>query len=422
MPNQVPYRLLAVALAVLSGLVGAAPAGAANQQVQVQDNFFTAASTAVKPGESVTWALSGAGSPHNVSFDDGLFTLPNPPGNPWTPQTVTRTFATPGPTGSYRYYCQVHGGPGGQGMSGIVYVNETGTVPVFAPVASFTVTPGVAAVGETVTLNASATTQPNGLITEHLWDLDGNGSFETNTGTTRTTSLTPSSAGARTIALRVTDGLDQTSQTTRPLVVTNRPTAQFTVSPAPAQVGQAVSFDAGASSDVDGTIANYEWDLDGNGSFETGPSETATATRTYASAATLTIRLRVTDNVGVGGTTTQSLRIDPPPPPPPPPPPVETPPAVVPPPPPAAAAACSTLSGAARAACMQKSCSTLTGTKRASCISKSCRYLTGAKRAACVQTSCRYVAKSKRAACGRTSCRFLTATRRKACLRTYRKP
>ena len=35
------------------------------------------------------------------------------------------------------------------------------------------------------------------------------------------------------------------------------------------QTGQQVSFNGSASSDPDGTIAKYEWDLDGNGTYET---------------------------------------------------------------------------------------------------------------------------------------------------------
>ena len=47
-----------------------------------------------------------------------------------------------------------------------------------------------------------------------------------------------------------------------------RPVAAFTISPNPAKPGQTVTFNASASTDPDGTIANYEWDLDGNGTFE----------------------------------------------------------------------------------------------------------------------------------------------------------
>ena len=56
------------------------------------------------------------------------------------------------------------------------------------------------------------------------------------------------------------------------------PTASFTVTPNPAQTGQTVTFNGSASTDPDGTIAKYEWDLDGNGTYETNTGTTPTAT------------------------------------------------------------------------------------------------------------------------------------------------
>jgi hypothetical protein len=71
-----------------------------------------------------------------------------------------------------------------------------------------------------------------------------------------------------------------------------------------------VAFDGSASSDPDGTIAKYEWDLDGNGSFETSTGTTASASRIYTAAATLTVGLRVTDNDAAATTTTRSLVVN----------------------------------------------------------------------------------------------------------------
>ena len=51
--------------------------------------------------------------------------------------------------------------------------------------------------------------------------------------------------------------------------------------PNPAVVGQTVTFNGSGSSDPDGTITKYEWDLDGNGTYETNSGTTATTTKAY---------------------------------------------------------------------------------------------------------------------------------------------
>jgi plastocyanin len=112
---------LPVAIVVVSALL-AAPAHAANQTVTVGSgcaNTFTQAAVTVLLGESVTW--NNQCGFHNVHFDDGSFVQPSPPQSaPWT---VSRTFTN---TGTFRYYCEVHGGPNGTGMSGTVTVNPSG--------------------------------------------------------------------------------------------------------------------------------------------------------------------------------------------------------------------------------------------------------------------------------------------------------
>ena len=70
------------------------------------------------------------------------------------------------------------------------------------------------------------------------------------------------------------------------------PTASFTVSPNPATAGQSVTFNGSASSDPDGTIAKYEWDLDGDGTLETDTGSNPQASRSYGSAGNVTVKLR----------------------------------------------------------------------------------------------------------------------------------
>jgi plastocyanin len=69
----------------------------------------------------------------------------------------------------------------------------------------------------------------------------------------------------------------------------------FGVSPAAPKAGQPVSFTYTGSADPDGTLTSWQWDLDGDGSFET-TTPTGAASNTYATPGTLTVRMRVIDD------------------------------------------------------------------------------------------------------------------------------
>ena len=81
------------------------------------------------------------------------------------------------------------------------------------------------------------------------------------------------------------------------------PTASFTVSPSDPEPDQEVTFDAGDSSDPDGSIASYEWDL-GDGSSATGQ----TVTNRYESGE-YTVTLTVTDGEGATASRTRSITV-----------------------------------------------------------------------------------------------------------------
>jgi PKD domain-containing protein len=94
-------------------------------------------------------------------------------------------------------------------------------------------------------------------------------------------------------------------------VVTNRaPVAALTAAPAVVAAGRQVSFDASGSSDPERLQLRYAWDLDGNGSFETGGGTTPTVTRTYPGTTTLNARVRVTDPHGASGVASTVVRVD----------------------------------------------------------------------------------------------------------------
>jgi PKD repeat protein len=146
-----------------------------------------------------------------------------------------------------------------------------------------------------VSFDASASSSPNGSITRYEWDLDGNGSFETDIGSTPTTSKTYPAAGTVAVGLRVTDDHGATGVATVNVTVNAPPVPSFVFQPETPLRGEPVTF-VSTSQDPDGRIASYEWDLDNDGQFNDGNGQTATYT--FPTAGVKTVRLRVVDNLG----------------------------------------------------------------------------------------------------------------------------
>ena len=71
------------------------------------------------------------------------------------------------------------------------------------------------------------------MITNYKWDLDGNGSFETDTGTTPSTSRSYSAAGNVIATLRVTDNDGATSDASRTVTIAGQGSGARSTTPAP---------------------------------------------------------------------------------------------------------------------------------------------------------------------------------------------
>lgn len=111
------FLRLALVLLLSPGVLSAATV-----EVTVQNFSFSPNVVNIQVGDTVRWrSVSGV---HNVAADDNSFRS----GPPTTGFTYEFTFNTPG---SFRYFCEPHGGPDGVGMSGIV--NVQGTAPPAGP-------------------------------------------------------------------------------------------------------------------------------------------------------------------------------------------------------------------------------------------------------------------------------------------------
>jgi PKD repeat protein len=135
------------------------------------------------------------------------------------------------------------------------------------PKASFTWTPSIPKVGETITFNASASKPNGGVIVDYSWDF-GDGQIAHGMIVIHTYS----GPGTYTVTLNVTDsnGLWDAEQKQVKVVQPHGPKAYLKAVPETATVGESIKFDASASlSGWNGThimpITEYRWNFgDGN--------------------------------------------------------------------------------------------------------------------------------------------------------------
>ncbi|HSD77099.1 MAG TPA: PKD domain-containing protein, partial [Solirubrobacteraceae bacterium] len=134
------------------------------------------------------------------------------------------------------------------------------------PTASFTARPLSPRTGDVVDFDASASSDPDGTVGTYQWDFDGNGTWDL-TSSAPTTPHVYSRSGTYQVRLRVTDDLGARAVATVPVTVLNRPPAAAFGPPAPAVRGAPAHFDASASADPDGAIAQYRWDWNADGTY-----------------------------------------------------------------------------------------------------------------------------------------------------------
>jgi PKD repeat protein len=177
------------------------------------------------------------------------------------------------------------------------------------PTASFSFLPSNPSVDEVVTFDASASSDPDGSIVEYRWDLDNDSVFDV-TGTEPTTTHSFSELGNHRVTLEVVDDQDATGDMAMVLAVggNQRPTASFTFSPDYPDAGESTSFDASESEDPDGTIVEYRWDFDSDGTVDHTSVE-PTASHTFTEEGAFTVVLTVVDDEGATGQTNRTVYV-----------------------------------------------------------------------------------------------------------------
>jgi PKD repeat protein len=156
--------------------------------------------------------------------------------------------------------------------------------------------------GDKVNFDGSTSAaSPGSSVVKYGWDFDSDGVIDVEG---QKTSYTYTKSGQYIVTLRVTDDLGEMDTDTCILTVLNRPpTASFTFSPSDPSIQDTIHF-IDRSTDIDGTVVSWYWEFgDGATSTENNP------THTYADKGVYTVRLTVTDNEGVKGMISMSIRI-----------------------------------------------------------------------------------------------------------------
>lgn len=83
----------------------------------------------------------------------------------------------------------------------------------------------------------------------------------------------------------------------------------FLIDPPTPLTNETVTFDASPVFDPDGTIDTYDWDFDGDGTFEVTGSTSPTETRTFTDAGDHEVTVRATDDSGLTGLFTRRITV-----------------------------------------------------------------------------------------------------------------
>ncbi|ESP86882.1 PKD domain-containing protein [Candidatus Halobonum tyrrellensis] len=322
-----------VALALVLSVVGPVGTAAAAQGLVVTQS---PSSATVAPGETVEVtttvnvdALDTVGAGLAVDLPDGWSITESTstgiaqqqrnewiwfdPSNVTGDQTTTYTVAVPEDADSGEYDITATGlvTKNGQEMETV----ETTTLTVERPETNAPPSADAgddltAAEGETVTLDASGSTDPDGDDLSYDWSVvdDAGTGVTLSDGAAAAPTFTAPDVSAETtltFEVSVSDGVASDTDT---VTVTVTPVnAAPTVSldgPSSAQAGDSVEFTAAASDD--GSVESYDWTFgDGDGADDAGSS----VTHAFDSAGEYTVGVTVTDDEGATATATQTVSV-----------------------------------------------------------------------------------------------------------------
>lgn len=267
------------------------PAGTSSPfAIQVGENRFPVASFTVNPpsgGTDTTFSFDasassdpdGSISAYDWDFGDGTT---------GTGRIVTHTFTA---LGSFRVVLKVTDNQNAVDRHNLDLRIDQQTNQ--APEARFMLSPKEGDPSTTFRFNATPSRDPDGTIQTYSWDF-GDGA------TARGPIVEHKYIAPNIYTAKLTviddDGMESTIEKNvdvRGASSGTAPVAQFTVTPTSGDLNTVFALDASASSDPDGTIVEYKWNM-GDGSQRQGQ----TTQHKFVSRGTYSIKLTVTDNSG----------------------------------------------------------------------------------------------------------------------------
>ncbi len=174
--------------------------------------------------------------------------------------------------------------------------SETTVTASTPSAADFTFTPSGATAP--VTIRFTPTPAANMVVERYEWDFDGNGTIDVTDTVGRNQSRTFSTPGTFAVSLKTTDSSGRTETQVRNIVIGNAPPV-VTVSAIPTNGSAPLSVDFRATATDSNGVASFEWDFNGDGTYDRTINGTSgNTTFVYTTIGNFQPRLRVTDTLG----------------------------------------------------------------------------------------------------------------------------
>ncbi len=165
--------------------------------------------------------------------------------------------------------------------------------------------------GEVAILRGTAS-DPDGLVALYEWDFTDDGTYDWSNASTGVAQHVYDTAGNYTARFRATDNIGDFSTATISVEVRPKPANLRPI----ADAGDDVTVEQGdpvefvmAGFDPDGIIVLYEWDYDGDGTFDEESPTSLTTYHIYIDPGTYTATLRVTDDDDAWSTDSRTITV-----------------------------------------------------------------------------------------------------------------